>query len=172
MALKERLRRALHISGTNGPETTTATMTMTRDSSLSESNSSQEGPTSLARSDSSQPSMPVIMLTKTTSRLSKKLTGRSEKDDEEKERRRKEKEWEAFAPRKYLFLKSSKEREAMTGFEWKWRNSSEGGRASSLYSGISPGTSRRVSMEEESRKSGLGQMVEDRDDTCEGTTTA
>jgi hypothetical protein len=70
--------------------------------------------------------MPVITLTKTSSRLSRKLTGHTDKDDEGRERRRKEREWEAFAPRKYLLLKSSEEREAMTGFEWKWRNSSEG----------------------------------------------
>ena len=121
MALKDRFRRALRISGPN----TSETMSTTRNSSLSASNSSQEGPPSHPRSDFSQPSMPAITLTKTTSRMSKKLTGRTEKDDEERERRRKEKEWESFAPRKYLFLKSSKEREAMTGFEWKWRDSSE-----------------------------------------------
>lgn len=120
MALKDRFRRALRISASDGTQATT------RDSSTSESNSSGDGPTLQSRSESPQPSTPVITLTKTTSRLGKKLTGRSEKDEEERERRRKEKEWEAFAPRKYLFLKSSKEREAMTGFEWKWRNSSEG----------------------------------------------
>jgi hypothetical protein len=120
MALKDRFRRALHISGPNASEATT------RDSSLTESNLSRESQPSHSRSESPQTSTPIITLTKTTSRLSRKLTGRAEKDDEERERRRKEKEWEAFAPRKYLFLKSSKEREAMTGFEWKWRNSSEG----------------------------------------------
>lgn len=100
------------------------------------------------------------------------MTGHTDKDDEGRERRRKEREWEAFAPRKYLLLKSSEEREAMTGFEWKWRNSSEGARASSLYSGISPGTSRRESMVEEPRKSGLGDTIETRVDTREGTITA
>jgi hypothetical protein len=45
-------------------------------------------------------------------------------------------------------------------------------RASSLYSGISPGTSRKVSMEEEYPKSDLGQAVETREYTTrEGTTT-
>jgi hypothetical protein len=120
MALKDRFRRALRLSRPNASEA------MTRDSSTSESNSSREDPSSHSRSESRQPSTPAITLTKTTSRLSKRLTGRSDRDDDERERRRKEKEWEAFAPRKYLFLKTSKEREAMTGFEWKWRNSSEG----------------------------------------------
>jgi hypothetical protein len=125
MALKDRFRRALRMSGSNASES------MPRNPSVSESNSSQDATSShtlqSARSESSgQPSAPTITLTKTTSRLSKKLTGRSEKNDEERERRRKEKEWEAFAPRKYLWLRASKEREVLTGFEWKWRNSSEG----------------------------------------------
>lgn len=46
-------------------------------------------------------------------------------------------------------------------------------RTSSLYSGISPGTSRKPSMEEGGRKSTLGQTVETREDIArEGTTVA
>lgn len=113
----------------------------------------------------------MITLTKTSSRLSKRLTWRSDKDsEEEKERRRKEKEWQAFAPRQHHWLRMSKEREMMAGFEWKWKNSADGyvafvsfpcyccwfavrllgklltfrdsGRPNSIYSGISPCTSR------------------------------
>jgi hypothetical protein len=125
MTLKDRFRRALHLSGSN------PSGSARRTSSVTESNSSQDGASSATRQStrsgsSGQTSAPVITLTKTSSRLSKRLTGRSVKDDEEKERRRKEKEWEAFAPRKYLWLRASKEREMLRGFEWKWRDSSDG----------------------------------------------
>lgn len=125
MPLKDRFRKALHLSGSKSSGSTR------RPSSVTESNSSQEGASSHTRQStrsgsSDQISAPAITLTKTSSRLSKRLTGRSDKDDEEKERRKKEKEWEAFAPRKYLWLRASKEREVLGGFEWKWRDSTEG----------------------------------------------
>ena len=121
-----KLKRAM-AGGSDSPTNST-----TRSSSISESNSSNDSST-IPQTNTLQTTPTVASsssnsagLEKKGSRLSKRLTwGRSDDErvrkEEEKERKRKEKEWEAFAPKKYLFLRSSKEREGLRGWEWKFR---------------------------------------------------
>jgi hypothetical protein len=144
MALKDRFRRAL-----------TRSSTTTRSNSSASSNFT---PPSTSPTETASP----ITLTKTSTRLSKKLTWRSDKSGAaEKKRQKREEDWEDWDRKTPIpDRKKGPHQDILRAFEFKWRSSMDGGRRSgSIWSGsgVSPGCSRMGSVDD-GEAPGVGGM--------------
>ncbi|EPE35666.1 hypothetical protein GLAREA_11366 [Glarea lozoyensis ATCC 20868] len=149
MPLKDRFRRAIG---------RTPSAPTSLNSSRSTSNSQ------LSTSTSTSPPTPSITLTKTTSttaRLTKSLTWRTSKPKQDKREKALE-EWEKYDHREWVTPsrvtrhKSKHHQDILRGFEINFGKEGRKG-SGSIWSGVSPGQSRRASWQ--SSRAPLGQSA-------------